>query len=155
MPDTTASKHAWRERLSSFAPLFVWVGVVFVLSSPTGAAEETSRIIKPIIEFFIPNASRDTVLIIHSLIRKAAHLTEYSVLGFFGVRAFVGTRSLGSHRFFAALVLVAIVAALDEFNQSFEPSRTGAISDVLLDICGGIIMIFALIVTKRPKSVDL
>lgn len=142
----------WRERLYAFVPLFVWIGVVFVLSSPTGAAEETSRIIKPIIEFFIPNASPDTVLMIHLLIRKAAHLTEYAVLGFLGVRAFVRTRSLRSYRFLSAIVLVATVASLDEINQSFEPSRTGAFSDVLLDMCGGILTIFTFILIKRPRT---
>jgi VanZ family protein len=30
-----------------------------------------------------------------------------------------------------------MVASLDELNQSFDPTRTGSIYDVLLDIAGG------------------
>ena len=38
---------------------------------------------------------------------------------------------------FAAIVLVAGYASLDEFHQSFVPGRTPAVSDVLLDTTGG------------------
>ncbi|MFL6375612.1 MAG: VanZ family protein, partial [Pyrinomonadaceae bacterium] len=33
----------------------------------------------------------------------------------------------------------AVVASLDEFNQSFEPSRTSSGWDVMLDISGGVV----------------
>ena len=32
----------------------------------------------------------------------------------------------------------AVVASLDEWHQSFIPSRTGAVRDVVLDTCAGI-----------------
>ena len=37
----------------------------------------------------------------------------------------------------AAFALVACVALVDEYHQSFLPSRTGTIYDSLLDMAGG------------------
>jgi VanZ family protein len=145
--------YKWRGRIIAFAPLFVWIGVVFLLSSPQGSMAETSRIIGPLIAFFFPNASPDTFLTIHMLIRKTAHFTEYAILAFFAVRAF--GRSTGEvlrkYRFILALFLVMAVASVDEINQTFEPSRTGAFGDVLLDISGGIFMLIVLFIVKRPR----
>ena len=39
------------------------------------------------------------------------------------------------------LLIVVLVAALDEYNQSFSLSRTGSYVDVLLDISGGFTML--------------
>jgi VanZ family protein len=39
-----------------------------------------------------------------------------------------------------ALLLVLVVASIDEFNQSFEISRTSSIWDVGLDLIGGVTM---------------
>jgi VanZ family protein len=39
--------------------------------------------------------------------------------------------------FVAAFLLVALVALLDEYNQSFNAARTGTIWDSLIDISGG------------------
>jgi VanZ family protein len=152
MVDSKTNNLEWRKGFSAFAPLFVWIPVIFFLSSPAASADETSRIIKPIIEFFFPHTSTESFQTIHFLIRKSAHLTEYAVLGFLGIRAIARSKWLGNYRFLTAVALVAVIASLDEFNQSFEPSRTGAVSDVLLDISGGTIMIYALILMKRPKS---
>jgi len=135
-----------------FAPLVFWIGVIFFMSSPQAASAETSRFIKPIIEFFFPNASPDAFLTVHLLIRKLAHLTEYAILAFFALRAFIQPEQFG-RTCIAAILLVAAVAALDEFNQSFEASRTGAVSDVLLDICGGALMIGAVALFGRRGRV--
>ena len=115
--------------------------------------EETSRFIGPLLRFLFPAASDDLILSYHFYISKLAHFTEYAVLGFLAVRTFAGSSFalLRSYRFVLALIVVGAVALADEFNQSFEPSRTGAFSDVLLDTSGGLIMIVALFLLKRPK----
>ena len=100
----------------------------------------TSRFIRPIIEFFFPSASPDTFLIVHSFIRKTAHFTEYAILAFWAVRAFAASSMtfIKNGRFWMAMILVVLVAATDEFHQSFESSRTSSIYDVMLDATGGI-----------------
>ncbi len=36
-------------------------------------------------------------------------------------------------------MIVTVVASADEFNQSLNAARTGALSDVLIDCAGGVI----------------
>jgi VanZ family protein len=101
---------------------------------------ETSKFIGPLIHFFLPDISVENELIVHGYIRKAAHFTEYGILALLTIRAMilVGVgRSL--MRFLPALALVLLVASVDEFHQSFEPSRTASIYDVGIDLTGGII----------------
>jgi VanZ family protein len=53
-------------------------------------------------------------------------------------------------------VCTVLVAALDEFHQSFLPSRTGTFHDVVLDTCAALfaqIVIF-LILRKRRSGIE-
>jgi VanZ family protein len=112
--------------------------VIFLLSSPNGSAANTSLIIGPLLHFFVPNISGETEEFVHMLIRKSAHFTEYGILALLGIRAFTASNGIAyKMRWVLPLAIVAVVASLDEFNQSFEPSRTSSPWDVLLDITGG------------------
>ena len=49
------------------------------------------------------------------------------------------------------------IAGSDEFHQTFLPSRTGKLSDVLIDTSGGIVLcalaaLVRAIATPRPRS---
>lgn len=100
---------------------------------------ETSRIIRPILEFLFPDASPETLSFYHGIIRKFAHFTEYAILGFLACRAFLASRNwLRNYPFAVALLIVIAIAVIDETNQSFNPERTGSMWDVLLDISGGV-----------------
>lgn len=114
---------------------------------------ETSRIIGPLLQFFFPEMPVETRQIIHGFVRKLAHFTEYAILAFLAMRALSmsATGFLQRWRYVLAFVFVALVASIDEFNQSFEASRTGAVGDVLLDISGGASMIVFLWLIKRPR----
>ena len=148
---TNNSSVNWRAFLVNYAPLLLWIGVIFFLSSPEGSFGQTSRIIGPLLNFFFPEMPEATRASIHGLVRKAAHFTEYAVFAFLAVRAFSATASLfvrqRSYPF--AFVLVVMIASLDEFNQSFESSRTSSIWDVLLDITGGLVMITTLLLCRK------
>lgn len=123
-----------------YAPLIIWIGVIFFLSSGQGASTRTSLIIRPILEFLFPSADPETLSYYHDIIRKLAHLTEYAILGFLACRAFAGsaTKSLRKHSYLLAILLVLLVAGLDEFNQSFNPERTASPVDTLIDLSGGV-----------------
>ncbi len=115
--------------------------------------DETSRIIGPLLKFFFPEMAEESRRSIHAFIRKSAHFTEYAILAFFAARALTaaGTGLLRNWRYLIPLVLVAIVAAADEFNQSFEAARTSSVWDSLLDITGGAAMLIFLWVIGRPR----
>ena len=123
-----------RDTILRYAPLVIWIGVILFLGSGQGSMARTSLIIRPLLEFLFPYTDELTLQLYHGYIRKLAHFTEYAVLAFLALRAFTGYAT----RYVAALVLVALIASIDEFNQSFEASRTSSVWDVLLDITGGL-----------------
>jgi VanZ family protein len=146
----------WRARLARYGPLVFWMGLIFFFSSGEASAVQTSRIIRPVLEFLFPSASEATLIQYHFYIRKAAHLTEYALLAFFAIRAFARSSYvfLRNYRFLTAVVLVLVVASLDELNQSFEPSRTSTVRDVGLDLVGGATMaiLLKLISLRQTRS---
>ena len=143
-----------REQFILYAPLFIWIGVIFLLSSGQGASTRTSLIIRPILEFLFPAATEETLQLYHGLIRKCAHLTEYAVLGLLACRAFVriSAPSLQKYFYLLAIALVVIVAASDEFSQSFNPARTGSPLDALIDVSGGLLGIVVYVMWTRRQS---
>ncbi len=140
----------------AYASLFLWIVVILILGSGTGSMAQTSRFIKPLIEFFFPSAPPETFLFIHAIIRKAAHFVEYAILAVLAARAFVRSPSNRVDRSpIFALLTVAAVAVVDEVTQSFNITRTGSTWDVLIDLVGGItgLFLFAAIARFRgPRS---
>lgn len=143
MNDSLQKNLKWRGRIIAYAPLFLWIGVIFFLSGGQGSMTQTSRFIRPLLLFLFPNAPEETLLIYHGYIRKFAHFAEYAALAFFAFRAFSQSSNgfLRNYRYFTSLILVLSIASLDEFNQSFSAARTGSFQDVLLDVFGGSVML--------------
>ncbi len=112
-------------------------------STTQGSMSETSRFVRPFLEFIFPNTPESTLTIYHAYIRKSAHLFEYAVLAFFTSRAFwsSGKEVLRKYWYLFAFIMVLLIALIDETNQSFNPTRTSSIYDVLIDCIGGIVMI--------------
>lgn len=129
-----------RRRLWRYGPLLLWLGFISFASTREFSADNTSQIVRPILLWFFPNISEAQLAMVHFLTRKAAHFSEYAMLGFLARRAFItSTRaSIQRYWFQLALLLVVIYALLDEFHQSFVPSRTASIYDSAIDIAGGL-----------------
>lgn len=145
-----ASRRDW---VYTYAPVFLWIGLILFLGSGSGSMSETSRIIGPLIQFFFPGAGPDFVKTFHGLVRKAAHVAEYAILAALAARVALRIGSDWSRRNWPlpVLGLVSLIASLDEFNQSFNSQRTGSPWDVLLDISGGALAI-ALIWLYRRRT---
>lgn len=144
----------WRVKLIAYAPLFLWMALVLGLSFGEASMSETSRIIRPLLKFLFPHAPEATITAYHAFIRKCAHFTEYAILAFFAVRAFsiTSVKYIKNNRFLLAVILVLLIAATDEFHQSFEPSRTASVYDVLLDCTGGVTMVLIYWLFARSRS---
>ena len=139
-----------------YAPLLLWIGVIFFFSSGQGASTRTSLIIRPLLEFLFPGALPTTIDFYHGIIRKLAHLTEYAVLGFLASRAFFRSHAnfLHKHFWWMAILVVLLVASSDEFNQSFNPDRTSSPVDVLIDFSGGAaaVFVYCLLFARRARK---
>ena len=70
------------------------------------------------------------------VVRKAAHFTEYTVLGVLFARAFDLRRGASARTIAVVCLVLVLVPALDESIQLFVPGRSGQLSDVMLDCCG-------------------
>lgn len=122
-----------------WAPVIGWMLLIFVASSDLMSAERTSRFLIPFLRWIAPGISPATIASIQFLVRKSAHLTEYAILAALLWRG-IQQHQAGSWRAAAiALVAAALYASLDEFHQSFIPSRTGAPRDVAIDCCGALL----------------
>lgn len=93
---------------------------------------------------------------IHHHIRKAGHFLGYGTMGLLWLRAFWMSLPRAAFLLNALLALAgtAIVASLDEYHQSFLPNRTGIPSDMFLDCCGAIVLLFLLFLLRilRPSG---
>lgn len=147
------SKRNWRVRLVRYAPFLVWTAMIFIASSSTGSAENTSRFIRPLLEFIFYSAEPAFIDSIHFFIRKTAHFVFYGILALFALRAFIGSSKsiLGSRPAVSAFFAVLVIASLDEFNQSFNPARTGNHMDVLLDLAGAMFFLILTSLIKRTR----
>ncbi len=107
------------------------------------SSEHTSRLLVTFLRWLKPDISWATIAHIHFLIRKAAHLTEYAILAIFLWRAFRFPRpDVRGGLWTAAAMALAIAicfAALDEYHQSFVPSRGSSPVDVMIDSCGAVL----------------
>jgi len=137
--------------LSRYLPLVTWLVFISVASSDSFSANNTSRIIGPLVLWLFPNTSPETIAVIHLVTRKLAHFTEYAILAYLAARAFrTSPRSAVANRWFLiSLALVVCYALLDEYHQSFVPSRTASIYDSFIDMTGGLV---ALLIIRRRRN---
>lgn len=128
------------QRVWRYGPLLLWMALISFTSSSEFSALNTSQIFRPLILWIFPNLSEERVAAIHFLTRKLAHFSEYAVLGILSARAFAGSANdfIQRHWFQVALLLIVCYALLDEFHQSFLPSRTASIYDSAIDAAGGL-----------------
>jgi len=140
-----------RRFLSRYLPLIAWLAFISYASSASFSASNTSRIIGPLVLWLFPSTSAETLDTIHFITRKIAHFTEYAILGFLAARAFrTSSRpAIGERWFLICATLVVVYALMDEYHQSFVPSRTASIVDSLIDMAGGLTAL--LVVRKRTK----
>ena len=97
-----------RVALRLWLPVVTWAAVIFVLSS-------------------IPSLSSGLGAW-DLLLRKAAHVVEFAILGALLARA-TGVVA-------AAFVLGVVYAATDEFHQEFVSGRNGNVLDIIIDAAG-------------------
>jgi VanZ family protein len=142
-PTTTERDLYWW--LNVWAPVILAIAVIGAESTGTFSAENTSSLLRPIVERFFGAISDDAWALYHHYLRKTGHFVGYGAVAFTFLRAWLhtlgrrGASSLLSWRLEAtvlAILSTATVASCDEFHQSFLPGRTGTPIDVMLDTAG-------------------
>lgn len=119
-------------QFADWGPSILWMAALFILSTSLFSASNTSKIIEPLLQWIFPSASLATISLMHALIRKAAHFTNYSILFWLLIRGPLRGRP------YAALACCVIYAFLDEGHQIFAPGRGASLYDVALDSSGAL-----------------
>jgi len=123
--------------LKPWLPVVAWAILISWASTDAFSTSHTSQFIIPALHWLFPHASADTLDRWRFFIRKIAHFAEYFVFSFLLLRAIRGEHRGWQIRWaIAALAIAAGYSALDEFHQSFVPSRTASPWDSLLDMTG-------------------
>jgi VanZ family protein len=135
-------------------PAILWMALIFVGSTDILSAEHTSRFLVPLLRWLDPQISWAALNEIQTIIRKLGHVTEYAILAALLWRAFRGGAWRTRMSILFALVGFgcAIFAVSDEFHQSFIPSRTSSIHDVMIDVCGALIGPAICLVFARKRA---
>jgi len=124
--------------LVHWLPAIAWAAVVLAASSDLFSAQHSGEWLGEIIIRIVghPLPPRE-FNVVHFLIRKAAHLTEYFILGALCFRAMRAEQKGWRMRWaLIAVALAVAVATADEWHQFFVLTRTSSGWDVLLDAVG-------------------
>jgi VanZ family protein len=150
-----------KQIVKTWIAALLWIGLIATESTDSFSAEHTSRFLYPLLHFLMGlDLARFEVW--HYYIRKSGHFVGYFALSFLLFRAWRATLHLPLGPQWAlrwatiAFFMSALVASLDEWHQTYIPSRTGAFSDVVLDSCAALtaqVLIF-LVLTWRPRRLS-
>lgn len=127
-----------------WVPPLGWMALIWMMSSDVGSLGHSASIFVPAITWLFPGATPDQIALLHALVRKLGHLTEYAILAALWFRGLVGERRLTPARSaWVALAVSVTWAVLDEIHQGTIPSRTASAGDVMIDAVGATLAVLA------------
>jgi VanZ family protein len=136
-----------------YAPPLLWMAVITGLSTDAFSADNTGGYVLPLLHWLLPGLPSADLDVLHTAIRKAAHVCEYGVLSLLWIRAVRLPGSAWSvHQGLMALSLSVVCAALDEFHQAFVPSREARVLDVGWDTLGAVIALAMYAAVWRTRN---
>jgi VanZ like family len=118
-----------------FLPPLLWMGLIALGSSSLLSGGRTGRGMLMLLGHLLPWASPAIFDAAHFGLRKVGHLVEFGVLAILWSRALAPSpRAL-----MAAFVLTTAYGGVDELRQGLDPSRSPAVSDVVVDALGALL----------------
>jgi len=135
----------------------LWLALIAIESTTWLSSDETSRILYPILHF-LTGVDPLRFAVWHFYIRKAGHFVGYFVLSLLLFWSWRATLPIASSLQWTlrwasiAFLMAALVASLDEWHQTFLPSRTGTLHDVLLDGSAALVAQILIFVWLRVRA---
>jgi VanZ family protein len=142
-----------RVRISTlWGKVLVWLPVVLaaiviaIESTDTFSAGHTSRFLGPLLRHLFGPLQQGTLEEINHYLRKTGHFCGYGTVCLTFLRAWLlsfgqltdlSRKAWRWRSVIAAVASTAVIASADEIHQTFIPSRTGTLHDMLLDTLGG------------------
>lgn len=137
---TGSPREAWKPWLAAG----LWLTLIAIESTELFSSTNTSRFLYPLVTYLFGHIDPTKFFYWQGIGRKVGHVVGYGILSILLFRAWKATIIVPSASRWCwrwaqlAFFMTALVASLDEWHQSFLPSRTGAVHDVLLDSAAGL-----------------
>lgn len=127
----------------------LWLCIVWGHSLMTGdvSSAESDQLV-PLFSIF----GETDELFVTFVIRKTAHFLEYAVLAALGRRMSIAWFGLSRVSWLVTGAIWAIIPCMDETIQLSVPGRTGKISDVFLDMVGGLVGLAVFEFARRKRE---
>ncbi|MGO9539255.1 MAG: VanZ family protein [Terriglobales bacterium] len=128
--------------LRAWWPAVVWIVLITFESSDYFSSQNTGSLLYTIATRLFGHIDLYKFDVFHHYLRKTGHVVGYGMLSLLLLRGWRATLGRIHALLLRAILLswlgTAIVAALDEWHQSYIPSRTGSVWDVALDSVAGV-----------------
>lgn len=111
--------------------LFIWLNSLMPASISSEQSGFIVNIIYPIFKNIID------INLFETIIRKLAHFMQFMFLSIVFVNYYRKTKT--NKPFIITTIHIMLVAIIDETIQLFVPGRAGLITDVLIDVSGGLV----------------
>jgi len=123
-------------------PAVVWIGLIAFESTDFFSSENTGSMLYTLLTRLFGQINFYDFLIFHHYLRKTGHVVGYGMLSLLLLRGWRATFGQAQALLWRTSLLswlgTAFVAAMDEWHQSYIPSRTGTVWDVALDSVAGV-----------------
>jgi VanZ family protein len=144
--------------LRAWWPAVVWIVLITFESTDYFSSQNTGSMLYVLLTRLFGNINFYKFLIFHHYLRKTGHVVGYGMLSLLLLRGWRTTLGRFQTLLLRTTLLswlgTACVAALDEWHQSFIPSRTGTIWDVALDSVAGVVfLVVAYLWVRRFEKV--
>ncbi len=140
-------------------PAALWIGLIALESTDSFSSENTGSVLYSLLTHLFGHIDYYQFLVFHHYLRKTGHVVGYGMLGLLLLRGWRATfghaRSLLWRTSLLSWLGTAFVASMDEWHQSYIPSRTGTWRDALLDSAAGFVfLLVAYFWLRRSPRVD-
>jgi VanZ family protein len=117
------------------------MGIIAFESTDVFSSANTGSMLYNLLTHFFSHINLYNFLVFHHYLRKTGHVIGYGMLSLLMLRGWRATFGSQWTMFLRNALLswlgTLVVAALDEWHQSYLPSRTGTPKDVALDCVAG------------------
>jgi len=154
--DLTASRP---NLVRAWWPAIVWIGLIAFESTDFFSSEHTGSILYTLLTRLFGQINFYDFLIFHHYLRKTGHVVGYGMLSLLLLRGWRATFDQAQALLWRTSLLswlgTAFVASMDEWHQSYIPSRSGTWRDAVLDSMAGLLfLLVAYFWLRRPEGTE-
>ncbi|HXB99595.1 MAG TPA: VanZ family protein [Terriglobales bacterium] len=143
--------------LRAWWPAAVWIGIIAFESTDFFSSEHTGGMLYGLLTHLFGLIDFHKFNVFHHYLRKTGHVIGYGMLSLLLLRGwwatFGRTRALLWRTSLLSWLGTVFVASMDEWHQSYIPSRTGTWKDAVLDSVAGLVFLLVAYFRLRRSAI--